>query len=262
MQNSVPLPDTAKMTGNGKHMAKKESCVKFRARRFLTRRGLRGYNGEKRNREAKSVDFFGALAQWFTNNEGGLSVLLSALAVVISLLAIAAQNKGVLFEKRAEVYYAVGAIDKKLRRILDKGLQKSAAASRFICAVILFSAGSEEYAVFEALRPLEQAWEKAYIAAKEEDKAALEKQFLEDARVKALLDRYAEIYQKKYLENALADEAELLYGNAIAAQVAALGHKVEHAAAPVCRACSGSSAPDARGAGRVGGKNAARSAGI
>ncbi len=37
------------------------------------------------------MDFFGALAQWFTNNEGGLSVLLSALAAVLSLLAIAAQ---------------------------------------------------------------------------------------------------------------------------------------------------------------------------
>ena len=40
--------------------------------------------------------------------------------------------------------------------------------------------------------------------------------------VKLMTLRYAEIYQKKYLENALADEAELLYGNAIAAQVAAL----------------------------------------
>ena len=168
------------------------------------------------------MDFFETLAEWFTNNEGGLSVLLSALAVVISLLAIGAQNKGVLFEKRAAVYYEVGTIYKKLRRILEKGLRTSAATSRFICAMILFSPGSEEYSIFEALRPLEQVWEKTYAAAKETDKAALEMQFLEDARVKALMDRYAEIYQKKYLETRLTDEAELLYGNAIGAQVAAL----------------------------------------
>lgn len=59
------------------------------------------------------MDFFGTLAKWFSENEGGLSVLLSALAVVISLLAIGAQNKGVLFEKRAAAYYEVGAIYKK-----------------------------------------------------------------------------------------------------------------------------------------------------
>ena len=168
------------------------------------------------------MDFFGTLAKWFSENEGGLSVLLSALAVVISLLAIGAQNKGVLFEKRAAVYYEVGAIYKKLCCILEKGLRTSAATSRFLCAVILFSPGSEEYSVFEALRPLEQDWEKAYAAAKEAEKAAMEIQFLEDVRVKALMDRYAEIYQKKYLETRLTDEAELLYGKAIGAQVAAL----------------------------------------
>lgn len=168
------------------------------------------------------MDFFGTLAKWFTDNEGGLSVLLSALAVVISLLAIGVQNKGVLFEKRAAVYYEVGAIYKKLYQELETDVLLGTATYRFFFAVNLFPSGSEEYGVFEELHQLEQEWEAECAAVEEEDRAALEEELFEDERAKALRGRYTDIYRKKHLENHLIDETELLYGKDIATQVLAL----------------------------------------
>lgn len=56
---------------------------------------------------------------WCNENEGFFSLILSIIAIVISIIAINAQNKGVVFEKRLRLYTDTYRIYKKCNIIVQ-----------------------------------------------------------------------------------------------------------------------------------------------
>lgn len=142
-----------------------------------------------------------AFISWCNSNSGFFSLLLSIIAIGISVLAISAQNKGVLFEKRVSIYYETYKMYKGIKRVIDEvNSSKSAANIIYLAAATIFEPESEESAIFQQL--------KKYDSDETKDDNTKNK-------IDEMISKYFDIYSKKYLISHLTEEAELLYGKDI-----------------------------------------------
>ena len=153
---------------------------------------------------------------WCNANNGFFSLILSAIAIIISIIAIRAQNMGVLFEKRAAVYYKTYAIHSKLTRILELYPAEKIpnAFSRYVIAIVIFDIGSEESHIFERLKPIEKEWK-----SDQNNQSTNQQNWFDSEEAKSLVDRFAEIYVEKYTATQLVDDAALFYNEEIAQSV-------------------------------------------
>ena len=88
---------------------------------------------------------------WCNENEGFFSLILSIIAIVISIIAINAQNKGVVFEKRLKLYVNANRIFKSCELIVKRCTGRQARTQRNLISLILFRPNSQEA---ECLREL------------------------------------------------------------------------------------------------------------
>lgn len=88
---------------------------------------------------------------WCNENEGFFSLILSIIAIVISIIAINAQNKGVVFEKRLKLYVNANRISKSCASIAKCCKGRPATGQINLISLILFKPNSREA---ECLREL------------------------------------------------------------------------------------------------------------
>lgn len=81
---------------------------------------------------------------WCNENEGFFSLILSIIAIVISIIAINAQNKGVVFEKRLKLYVNANRISKSCELIVKRCTGRQARTQRNLISLILFRPNSQE----------------------------------------------------------------------------------------------------------------------
>ena len=129
-------------------------------------------------------------------NEGALSLLLSCIAVVISVSAIRSQTKSAVFEKRLDVYCRIEDIYCKLARITEVCNKPGKIKRKHIINLILFKLNSPET---EIVREILDAAEKENL-----DPALL---FEKNVEIKELADRYSEF---------CAEEMDFTFENRIA----------------------------------------------
>ena len=153
---------------------------------------------------------------WCNENSGFFSLILSVIAIIISIIAIRAQNKGVLFDKRATVYYKTYEIHSRLARILElfPAEKTPNIFSRYVIAMIIFDIGSEESRIFKTLKPIEKEWQ-----SDRNNQNMNQKNWFDSEKAKPLVDRFAEIYAEKYTTTQLVDDAALFYNEKIAQSV-------------------------------------------
>lgn len=153
---------------------------------------------------------------WCNANSGFFSLILSVIAAIISIVAIRAQNKGVLFEKRTAVYYKTYEIHSKLTRILElyPAEKTPNIFSRYVIAIIIFDIGSEESRIFETLKPIEKEWQ-----SDRNNQNMNQKNWFDSENAKPMVDRFAEIYAEKYTTTQLVDDAALFYNEEISQSV-------------------------------------------
>jgi hypothetical protein len=138
---------------------------------------------------------------WCNENSGFFSLVLSMVAIAVSVYAINTQNKGVVFEKRLSIYCTVDKIYQQSCRIVEICSGKTLAQQRKLIAAIIFDIDSKEKEIIRKVSALE--------AACTEEKAN------HSHEIEALVDEYTELYIKKYLYNATVDEAKIFYNSEI-----------------------------------------------
>lgn len=114
---------------------------------------------------------------WCNENEGFFSLILSLIAIVISIIAINAQNKGVVFEKRLRLYADACRICKKCSIIVQVCSGKEEYAQKNEISFILFRINSREAEILRTLKNEE-----------------------EESRHSQLLDEYTAIYIELYMK--------------------------------------------------------------
>ena len=153
---------------------------------------------------------------WCNENSGFFSLILSVIAAIISIVAIRAQNKGVLFEKRTAVYYKTYAIHSKLTRILElyPAEKTPNIFSRYVIAMIIFDIGSEESRIFERLKSIEKERQ-----SDQDNQNANPRNWFDSEKAKSLVERFVEIYVEKYTTTQLVNDAVVFYNEKIAQSV-------------------------------------------
>lgn len=89
---------------------------------------------------------------WCNENEGFFSLILSIIAIVISIIAIKAQNKGVVFEKRLRLYTDTYRIYKKCNIIVQVCPGKEKYAQKNEISSVLFRINSREAEILSELK--------------------------------------------------------------------------------------------------------------
>lgn len=136
---------------------------------------------------------------WCNENEGFFSLILSIIAIVISIIAINAQNKGVVFEKRLELYVNADRIFKSCELIVKRCTGRQARNQKNLISLILFRPNSQEA---ECLRELRNTNE-------------------QNDRYAQLLDEYVSIYIEKHMQEKekIVEELAIFYPQKIAAYI-------------------------------------------
>lgn len=76
-----------------------------------------------------------------------LSIILSLIAIFVSIYAISSQNKGVVFEHRLSIYCKVSDMYERCSRIIKLCTGKDIKLQKEIISAILFKFDSEEYKI-------------------------------------------------------------------------------------------------------------------
>ena len=126
-----------------------------------------------------------------------LPLVLSSVAILVSIASIRAHNKGVVFEKRLEIYCETEKLYQKSVRIIELCPCKMDGAQNSLIGQILFDFNSPEQQLLER-------------SATIKDKSLKSPKFAE------LADKYAEVYFQKYLHGSKIDNAGIFFSKEIA----------------------------------------------
>jgi len=137
---------------------------------------------------------------WCNRNSGFFSLLLSAIAIIISIHAIHAQNKGAVFKERLEIYTYVLDMYERSCRIVAKCRGISIHRRKAIIAIIIFDIGSREQDIVEEYY---------------KEKALAPKSNNHKIQKTHLLMEYLDIYLKKYNNDSMITKASIFYKSAI-----------------------------------------------
>lgn len=135
--------------------------------------------------------------EWCNINEGFFSMLLSVVAILVSIKAISAQNKGTVFEKRLEIYCIIDKLYKNSTRIIQICSGKNLIQQRNLIATIMFDINSEESNLVHQFGKLGDD----------------EKSLPEES--KNLIADYIQIYLEKYINDPISSQSEIFYDSQI-----------------------------------------------
>lgn len=139
----------------------------------------------------------GFFVSWCNENAGFFSLLLSAIAILISIFAIHAQNKGTVFKERLSVYCDALNIFRKSSRIVEICKGKSVEKQKKLIAIIMFEIGSDEQKIIEE--------------SCEDQDPAIENSEDSVSNFARLTSQYVDIYIEKYLKDPFVLEVEVFY---------------------------------------------------
>ena len=148
------------------------------------------------------MQFIEQFIEWCNKNEGFFSMLLSVVAIGVSIKAIFAQNRGAVFEKRLEIYCTVDNLYKNSRRIIETCFGKDLIKQRNLLATIMFDYNSREKFLVREFGKLKG----------EEDES------FDDAKSSILMD-YMDLYLEKYVNDTISSQAEIFYNSQISNSV-------------------------------------------
>ena len=127
-----------------------------------------------------------------------LSLLVSVIAVFISIYAITAQNRGVVFEHRLSIYVETQTIYSQYKKIMGKASQVEFQRQKSLIATILFGFNTDEGELIEKYLNL---------SSNESTDALVE---------------YMDTYISKYLSNSLVENCKIFYNEDMSTQVGKL----------------------------------------
>lgn len=149
----------------------------------------------------KLLDFIA----WCNVNSGFFSLLLSVVAIIVSIVAIKAQNKGAVFEKRVSIYCEVSRIYSIVKGIVEKNSNGMAKRYKSIVVSLLFDYRSEEDVIFEQIGKLEL----------ENADSQPENQ----KKINELIEKYADLYVRKYMHSDIVEKTAIFYNTGITKNV-------------------------------------------
>lgn len=124
-------------------------------------------------------------------------MLLSVVAILVSIKAISAQNKGTVFEKRLEIYCIIDKLYKNSTRIIQICSGKNLIQQRNLIATIMFDINSEESNLVHQFGKLGD-----------------DEKSLPEAS-KNLIADYIQIYLEKYINGPISSQSEIFYDSQI-----------------------------------------------
>ena len=153
--------------------------------------------------------------------------MLSIIAIFISIVAIVEQNKGILFEKRASVYYETYDIYNKLSQIIRLWESIKHVPSKSAIVGIIFEYGSEEVNLLNDYMKIErQSLNDQTSNCGTESQTTIQSN--SGNQLLALMDRFVDIYLRKYYKPHLIDDVKLLYSDKASDQVKDLYDTYDH----------------------------------
>lgn len=128
-----------------------------------------------------------SIIQFLNCNDGACSLLLSTVAIIISIVAIRSQTKAALIDKRLSLYSEIEAVLLCVRRIIELYRPSSPLmAKKAIIKTLLFQFGSTEFHIVDQVISIECKQNRSKKVSKK-----LKKQ------QKELLNEYVRIYAQK-----------------------------------------------------------------
>ena len=150
-----------------------------------------------------------SMIEFCNDNSGVLSMVLSVIAIIVSVKAISAQNKATLFEKRLEIYCNIEAVYSSGRKILHWCESRDTKHRKRIIMSVMFNYGEKEFDLIKAALDLEESM---LPGVQEENKE-------KETQIMDLAEQYIDICLMKS-DGAVEQQLKLLFYNQRATEIA------------------------------------------
>lgn len=155
------------------------------------------------------MSYFISIIEFCNNNSGVLSMVLSVIAIIVSVKAISAQNKATLFEKRLEIYCNIEAVYSAVLKILQWCESRDTRHRKRIIMSVMFNYGEKEFDLIKAALDLEESM----VPGAQKENEEKEKQIM------YLAEQYIDICLMKS-DNTIEQQLRLLFSNERATEIA------------------------------------------